>query len=65
MTHEEKLKVLEANGWHPYYAKDGLVHKDIFTFLERMKKFYFGGDYTNYQYSIDEAFEMYLKFQKH
>lgn len=64
MTESKKIEVLKANGWHQYYSKTHWVHEDIKLFFERDKTMYFGSvDYTNYQMSVDEAYNLYLKYQ--
>ena len=65
MTEKEKLDFLFSKGWYFYYSKTHLVHRDIFSFLEKLKIMYFRSDHTNYQYTIDRAYEIYLKCQQH
>lgn len=65
LTEQQKIDVLKANGWHQYYSKTHWVHKDIKLLLERAKRMCFGmQDYTNYQMNVDEAYDLYYKYQK-
>lgn len=58
LSQEDRINVLKANGWYQYYSKTHWVHADIFKYMEKMKRMYFGNDHTNYQYTVDEAYEV-------
>lgn len=64
MTREEKIKVLEQNGWHQYYVDTHYVHEKICDYFDKTGRYYYGCDYTNYQMSVEEAYNLYLKCQK-
>lgn len=59
-------KVLTDNGWHRYYSQTSWVHPNIFEYLDKYSKGYWcpGGDYTNMQYTTEEAISMNDKITK-
>lgn len=64
MSREDKIKFLEQHGWHQWYSQTHYVHQNIFEFFEKSDKPYWGSvDYTNYQMSVDEAYDLQIKFE--
>lgn len=59
-----KAKILKDHGWHQFYSNTHWVHKEIKDLFEKDNKIYLGTvDYTNYQMTLDEAFELCKKYQ--
>lgn len=64
LSRQDKIAVLEAHGWHQYYTNTHYVHTSICDFFDATGRYYYGREYTNYQMTVDEAYELYLTCQK-
>ena len=64
MTRQDKIEVLEANGWYQWYSTTHYVHPDIFDFYEKLGTRYWRTDHTNYQESVDDAYKIHTTLNK-
>lgn len=65
LTKKDKITLLVENDWHQYYSTTHWVHPNICDYFDQMPgRYYYGREYTNHQMTLDEAWEIYEKFQK-
>jgi hypothetical protein len=64
MLKEDKIKILEENGWYQWYSSTHYVHPNIFDMYEKLGRKYWKTDHTNYQESVNDAFEIHTLLNK-
>ena len=59
LIEDEKTRILKENGWYQYYSETHFVHEKICSFFEKLGIMYFGKEHTNYQHTLEEAWNIY------
>lgn len=63
LIEDEKIRILEENGWYHWHSETHWVHSDILEYFQDLGITHFGKEHTNHQCTLDEAWRLYTEIQ--